>query len=178
MEINNIQYSKSATLFGGAMNDTTTQEYLDTVEIGSILVKNGYIVKSGGYRGMMEAVSKGAADVGGVIIGYTCKSFGSVIGNQYLTYNYPQDDLYDRLRKLIEDTSLFIVQKGGIGTLTELLLSLDIVRKMKKEKRPQVILIGEFWHTIMEPMKQLMHPKEHDIFKIVNNLEEFKQIKI
>ena len=168
---------KLATLFGGAMNDTTTQEYKDTEIIGSILAKEGYIVKSGGYRGMMEAISKGAISNGGLVYGYTCTAFGSAEGNQYLTHTFPQKDLYDRLRELISNTHLFIVQKGGIGTIAELMLCLDIVRKIKKDK-PQVILIGSFWHSIMEPMKVLMHPKETEIFTIVNDLEEFKKIKI
>lgn len=169
----NLENMKIATLFGGAMNNIETDEYKQTVEIGRILAKHGYIVKNGGYRGMMEAVSKGIFEEGGIAVGFTVESFGSTTGNEYLTYNFPQKDLFDRLRKLIENTELFIVQKGGIGTIAELMLCLDVVRKVKKNK-PKILLIGSFWHDIMEPMKSLMHTKEHGIFKILNDFEEFQ----
>lgn len=170
-----MEQAKYATLFGGAMNDTKSQEYNDTIEIGSLLATQGYVVKNGGYRGMMEAVSKGATESGGIAIGYTCRSFGSYPGNEYLTYEMPQDDLYDRLRQLIEGTNLFVVQKGGIGTIAELMLTLDIVRKIKGE-RPRIILVGAFWAPIMESMKQLMHPKEQNLWVVVNDLGQFKTI--
>jgi hypothetical protein len=44
-----------ATLFGGAMNITDSPEYLQTIEIGKLLAEHNYIVKNGGYGGMMES---------------------------------------------------------------------------------------------------------------------------
>lgn len=56
---------KKATLFGGAINDTTTKEYLETIEIGKLLAEHGYTLYNGGYGGMMEASAKGMTDKGG-----------------------------------------------------------------------------------------------------------------
>jgi len=165
---------KKATLFGGAMNDTETPEYKDTVKIGKLLVEKGYSVKNGGYRGMMEAVSKGASEENGFITGYTCKTFGSVKGNKYLSETIVADDLYDRLRFLIEDTDLFIIQRGGIGTLAELFLALDLIRKMKDIK-PSVILIGEFWNDIINALsKTILSKKDISLMIIVKDYTEFK----
>ena len=116
-----------ATFFGGAINDTTTIEYKDSIEIGRILATYNYEVKNGGYRGLMEAVSLGASTVeNSKIIGHTVKSFGSVKGNKYLTETVVCENIYDRLKCLNEDSDIFIVQRGGIGTLSELFLVLDI----------------------------------------------------
>ena len=166
---------KEVTFFGGAMNITDTPEYLDSIKIGEILAEKGYLVKNGGYRGLMEAVSKGVSEKGGHVIGYTCKTFPSIIGNHYLTLNVPENDIYDRLRSLITDSSLFIIQKGGIGTLAELFLTLDILRK-EKYRQPKVILFGEFWLNIMESVKPMMNTNEQKLFVVVKNIEEFKKI--
>lgn len=106
-----------ASVFGGSRKDTTSKEYLDTVLIGNLLSIKGYKVKSGGYYGIMEAISKEVSEMDGVAIGHTCKSFPSTTGNSYLTETKPADDIYDRLRMLISETDLFIIQKGGIAKM-------------------------------------------------------------
>ncbi|MEQ6125269.1 LOG family protein [Pseudotenacibaculum sp. MALMAid0570] len=104
---------KRAALFGGSGNNRETKEYKETVEIGKLLHKHDYIVKNGGYGGMMEAVSKGITSEGGQAIGITCKQVGKEKGNSFLTDTIVTEKLFKRLQLLIEDTDLFIVQKGG-----------------------------------------------------------------
>jgi len=67
---------KVATCFGGAMNISDSPAYLDSVDIGAWLADNEYVIKTGGYGGMMEAFSKGASQAQGHVIGCTCESFG------------------------------------------------------------------------------------------------------
>ena len=117
---------KSATIFGGGSKDRTTKEYIETEKIGELLAQSGYKVKSGGYYGIMEATSKGSTESGGISIGFTCKTFPSTKGNTFLSKTIVCDDIYDRLRSLIESSDLFIVQRGGIGTLSELFLTMDV----------------------------------------------------
>ena len=140
-----------AAFFGGAKSDRTTKEYSDTIRIGEILYENGYEVKCGGYYGLMEAISIGNRYAIGVI----CRSIGPDNGNIYLNDTIITEDIYDRLRILIEDTDLFIVQKGGLGTLAELFLTLDIMRKRKNVSR--IILIGEFWRDIFNSINILLN---------------------
>jgi uncharacterized protein (TIGR00725 family) len=130
-----------ATFFGGAMNITDSPEYIQSINIGAYLATRGFVVKNGGYRGMMEAVSMGASEIDGSnIIGYTVKTFPSTKGNKYLTETVITDDIYDRLKNLIEGSDIYIFQVGGIGTLSELFLTLDVNRKEKI--KPPIILFG------------------------------------
>ena len=163
----------NVTIFGGAKNDRTSKEYLETVEIGKMLAKHGYVVKSGGYGGMMEAVSKGAVENDGKAIGYTCAKFPSIKGNKYLSETYVSVDIYDRLRYLIEESNLFIVQRGGLGTLSELFLTLDIIRK--KEIKPQVLLIGDFWNEIIANISILLNDNEIHLVTIINDYKEIEK---
>lgn len=163
---------KIASLFGGAMRDTETQEYKDTIKIGVLLARLGYTVKNGGYYGLMEAVSLGASRMGGEVIGITCESFSTTKGNDYLTETKPEKDLFDRLRALYEDTSVFIIQKGSVGTLSELFTIWDIVRK---EKNAQMYLIGEFWNPIIESMSGLISKKDMKFITICDTFDIFAE---
>ena len=155
-----------AAFFGGAKRDITSQEYIDSIRIGEILSKAGYIVKNGGYYGLMEAVSMGSRNA----IGYTCETIGPAKGNDFLDKTVVCTDIYDRLRHLIEETDLFIVQKGGLGTLAELFLTLDIVRKLKQ--KPRILLIGEFWKHFMSEANMLMNVGESEMYIIIENIED------
>lgn len=164
---------KYATLFGGSGNNRNSKEYLETITIGKILSKNGFTVKNGGYGGMMEAISKGVIQSGGKAIGITCKQVGNPEGNPFLTETIVTDKLYQRLQLLIEDTEVFVVQKGGIGTLSEVFLTLDVLRKEASKKR--IYFIGEVWGSALEPLKQLLIPeKEHELFHFVNDITSFE----
>lgn len=165
---------KFASLFGGAMRDTETQEYKDTVKIGVLLARMDYTVKNGGYYGLMEAVSLGASRMGGEVIGITCESFATTKGNDYLTETKPEKDLFDRLRALYEDTSIFIVQKGSIGTFSELFTIWDIVRKDKKNP-PHIYMIGEFWRPIVESMSSLISKKDMKCITICDSYDIFAE---
>lgn len=166
---------KHAAVFGGARNDRTTKDYLDTVQIGRMLAEKGYKIKTGGYLGLMEAASKGAVDAGGIAKGYTCQTFPSTVGNEYLTETRVCDNIYVRLENLIENTDLFIVQRGGIGTLSELFLALDIIRKKDWWTRPKVILVGEFWSAIFDQMiGEILVDKDRELFTIIYNYDELE----
>ena len=163
---------KIAAVFGGARKNTDSKEYLETVVIGNILANNGYKVKSGGYHGIMEAISKGVTEMGGVAIGHTCRIFPSIKGNKYLTETLPADDIYDRLRMLIDNTDIFILQRGGLGTLAELFLTLDLVRKMKD--KPKILLIGEFWNDVMKAISPLLNQGEENLYTIITDINTIK----
>lgn len=173
--VNLSEIPKYATFFGGAINDTTTKEYADSILIGELLTRKGYTVKNGGYRGLMEAVSKGATSVkNGKAIGFTCESFGSVKGNEYLTETIPCEDIYDRLRALITNSELFIVQAGGIGTLSELSLLLDIVRK--RNVKPKIFILGENWDYIMQAASVVIPGTDFDSLIFCDGFDEFKEM--
>ena len=98
--------NKVASIFGGGSKEIT-QEYLDTVEIGRILAEKGYTVKTGGYSGIMEAANKGSFQNGGESIGVVCDTFISTKGNEYLTEKIISNDIFHRLRVLMNSNLLF-----------------------------------------------------------------------
>jgi uncharacterized protein (TIGR00725 family) len=59
------------SVFGGARPREGDAEYTVARALGSALAKKGLAVCTGGYGGTMEAVSRGAKDVGGKTYGVT-----------------------------------------------------------------------------------------------------------
>ena len=59
------------TVFGGA--SPTEPDYNAALRLGKLLGQAGCSVLTGGYIGTMEAVSRGAAESGGHVIGVTCE---------------------------------------------------------------------------------------------------------
>ena len=64
--------SSIISVFGSSLPTEGMSEYAEARELGGILAKSGYIIATGGYRGVMEAASRGASEAGGHVIGVTC----------------------------------------------------------------------------------------------------------
>ena len=60
------------TVFGGSKPRPSQPAYQEALLLGQLLGSQGYTVLTGGYIGTMEAVSRGAAESGGHVIGVTC----------------------------------------------------------------------------------------------------------
>ncbi|KAB1231990.1 SLOG cluster 4 domain-containing protein [Chryseobacterium viscerum] len=165
---------KYACFFGGAQNDTKSSEYNESILIGELLIKRGYIIKNGGYRGLIEAVSIGGFTIGGTVEGYTCALWKNSVSNNFLTKKIECATLFERLEKLITNTDVFIIQKGGIGTMSELVLTLDFIRKLPKKERPKIYLIGNYWLKLKDFLLAMDMGDEINMLKIVN---DFKQLR-
>ncbi|WP_187647704.1 LOG family protein [Nitrosophilus labii] len=118
---------KFVTTFGASKADKNSKEYKEGIKLGLFLSKAGYIVKCGGYQGLMEAVSIGVHKAGGECIGVTIEKFDQLRPkNPYLTKKIICKTLYERLEKLIEDSRLFVAQSGSIGTMNEVFMILAL----------------------------------------------------
>src|SRR5262245_12161996 len=101
---------------------------------------------TGGYGGAMAAVSRGAHEAGGHVIGVTVDLFerrGPV--NPWVRERVHTPDLFERLRYLVHSADGFIAVAGSIGTLTELFLVWTLVSVEGREPAP-IVLMGPHWH--------------------------------
>ena len=60
------------TIFGGSEPHAGEPAYEEARRLGELLAAAGFTVLTGGYIGTMEAVSRGANETGGHVIGITC----------------------------------------------------------------------------------------------------------
>src|SRR5262249_54176518 len=111
--------TKRITVFGGSRFGPGTHQNQEGVKIGRLLVEAGFDVCSGGYAGVMEAISRGAHEAGGHVIGVTMNQF-KASPNPYLKKIEPSADFYARLQTLIRESSGYVALRGGMGTVTEI----------------------------------------------------------
>jgi len=120
-------------------------------DVGRALATSGYCVLSGGYGGIMEACSQGAAEVGGHVMGAEVGLFrerGQRL-NQWVTEPVPFETLRDRLYFLVQRPDAFVVLRGGVGTLSEMSLLWSLLQVGEIPARP-CVLVGPMWRRFIE----------------------------
>lgn len=135
-----------ATVWGSHNPRPGSKEYDESEELGEELARNGFRVATGGYGGIMEGVLKGAG--GG--IGFSASIF-SAATNSYATEILPSDDLFDRIKLMIDDSAALICLKGGTGTLLELAAAWELVNKKLVCLKP-IICLGRFWEPVVNTL--------------------------
>jgi uncharacterized protein (TIGR00725 family) len=139
--------NKIVTIFGSSRPKEDSAEYLEAELLGRELSAVGLSVCTGGYLGIMEAVSKGASQAQGNIIGVTSAVF-SPTPNQYVNMQVHTMTIYERLQKLIEIGNGYIILKGGTGTLVEFSLVWELMNKNMITEKP-VIAVTDFWKPVI-----------------------------
>lgn len=158
---------RRAAVFGGAWIEESEPEYGEAVELGRRAAGAGVHLACGGYGGIMEAVSKGAAGVGGTAIGISIGAWeGQVTPNRWLTHVVAAKDLLARFPLLL-DADVWVAFPGGVGTLAEVALCWNLMQ-MSVEPRP-LLLVGERWRPMLEIFRSeliVTDPDHHDLVRI------------
>ena len=130
------------TVFGGAQPKEGSSGYEEARELGSLLAQRGHTVLTGGYMGTMEAVSRGASDAGGHVIGVTCEdieAWRKTSANPWVKEERRKKSLIERLQALVEGCDAAIALAGGAGTLTEISLLWNLMIVESLPRRPLIM---------------------------------------
>jgi predicted Rossmann-fold nucleotide-binding protein len=120
----------------------------------------------------MEAVSRGAHEIGGRVVGVTVAPWlGRLAPNPYLSEERSAQTLFERLEALVESDGL-IALPGGAGTLGEVALAWNLRQTELMPAKP-VILVGEEWRRLAEAFARCLIIDEDDLalLRIVPNVE-------
>jgi len=98
----------------------------------------------------MEAAAKGAAEVGGEIIGITCSAFKRSTANEYISREIVTNSLDERLDTLIKLGQAYVILPGGTGTLLELAKVWEFKNKGFLQAEKPIILVGGFWKPLVD----------------------------
>ena len=166
------------TVFGGAQPKEGTLAYEEARELGSLLAQRGHAVLTGGYMGTMEAVSRGAHEAGGHVIGVTCidiEEWRNTSPNQWVKEERRKKTLIERLQTIIEGCDAAIALPGGAGTLTEVSLMWNLMIVESLPRRP-LILIGSGWQSTFDQFfgefESYMHIRQRDLLYFAGDVKE------
>ncbi len=121
-----------------------------------MLAEQRHIVLTGGYIGTMEAVSRGAWEAGGHVIGVTCtdiEKWRSIGANQWVKEEWKCETLLERLEVLVTKCDAALALPGGPGTMTEVSLMWNLMIIGARARRP-LILIGHGWRLVFDSFFQ------------------------
>ncbi len=163
---------KTITIFGSSKPIDGEEEYITAYNLGKQLALKGFNVCTGGYQGIMNAVSRGAKEGGAEVSGITVKGWGSV-PSKYLTKEVKCENLNDRLQRLIEEGDAYVVLQGGTGTLLELALVWEMINKKMLPVKP-IVSHSIMWKEIAEIIdRQLtLEKRVTGLVKNFNTVEE------
>jgi len=142
------------------------------------LAEEGFTIVDGGGPGVMAAATKGAEAGGGETIavtfypkdapGFEGRYVGNIVDIEIKTTNY-----IERMFKLLEHSDVFIIFKGGSGTISELGTAWVLAKLYYGHHKP-FILFGSFWRPIIKAIKEnmLIDGVEMEVFKIVEKKED------
>ncbi len=142
----------NVTIFGGSQPKPGDPAYGEAYTLGKLLAERGHTVLTGGYIGTMEAVSRGAHEAGGHVIGVTCQEIENwrpVSANPWVKEERKKKTLIERLQALIEESHAFVALPGGPGTLTEIALTWNLMIVGAMHRRP-LVLVGSGWQSVFD----------------------------
>src|SRR5579859_1838303 len=155
----------NVTIFGGSRVEPDSDEYLAAQQLGHALARRGFSVVTGGYNGVMEAVSRGAKEAGGHVIGVTvdviARNFERV-PNAFVDQEVRTAALLERIDKLIELGAAYVVLPGGAGTLAELGVVWNLALLGALHDKP-LIVVGRGWERVLNTMVEQLHTIEADL---------------
>lgn len=169
---------KNIVFFGDAQISKNDPVYKDAFEVAKLLAGEGYTIINGGGPGVMDASTKGAEAARGESIaitfyseeatGFEGKYVGNIPDREIVTTNY-----IDRMFKLLEHGDLFVIFKGGTGTISEFGTAWALAKLYFRHHKP-FILFGAFWHSIIDCLKKNLNlsKEELDVFEIVESRDK------
>jgi len=140
------------TVFGSSRPRSDDPHYAEAQALGAALAAQGFVVCSGGYGGVMEAVSRGAKEAGGRTLAVTAKFFRAR-ANQWVDEEIRVKTWQERLFELIERGRGYVACRGGTGTLVELAVVWEMLNKGAMARRPLVAL-GDFWQPVIARVRE------------------------
>ena len=148
-----MKHEKIITVFGSSRPLEGEPEYEEAHALGYALARAGFAACTGGYGGVMAAVSCGAKEAGGKTYGVTAEFF-SAKANPWVDVEVRVSTWQDRLFELIRLAHGFVACKGGTGTLVELAVVWEMLNKSVMTGKPFAVL-GNFWAPIINCVREV-----------------------
>ena len=150
-------------VFGASVAEPEGPEWREAETLGADLANAGFALATGGYGGLMEAVSKGYAEGGGEhdIIGVSApKVFPKRAGvNPYVAQEIAAETLLERIHQITDLSAAAVALPGAIGTLTEIMVAWNLaaVTPFSSLEPKPLVTVGECWARVTSFLAEELH---------------------
>ena len=136
--------------YGSARTKRSDPMYRAARHVGRKIAQKGVAVITGGGPGIMEAVNRGAAAVGGKSVGLGIELPHEEGLNRWVNIGMTFRYFFVRKTMFVKYSSGAVVFPGGFGTLDESFEVLTLVQTHKVAKMPIVMFGTEYWRGLFE----------------------------
>ena len=145
---------KSICVFCGS-SDSVHADYMTAAyQTGKLLAEKGIrLVYGGGKTGLMGAVSNGAVEAGGEVIGVIIPSMNTVaLAHTGLSRMDVAPDMHGRKARMHELADGYIALPGGFGTWDELFETVTWAQTGAHEKPVGLLNVREYYNLLLSAM--------------------------
>jgi uncharacterized protein (TIGR00725 family) len=146
--------SRIITVFGSSRPREGHADYEFARALGIRLAEFGFTVCTGGYGGVMEAVSRGAKEGSGHVLAVTAKAF-LARANRWVDEEIRVATWQQRLFELIRRGHGYVACKGGTGTLAELAVVWEMLNKRVIRRPKPFVALGTFWSPVIDCVNEV-----------------------
>ena len=166
---------KVIAVFGASTAETGSLEWREAETLGAALAEAGFALATGGYGGLMEAVSKGYAEAGGKhdVIGVSApRVFPKRAGiNSYVAREIAAESLVERIHQITDLSAAAVALPGAIGTLTEIMVAwnLAVVAPFSGLKPKPLLTVGERWERVVNFLAEELHIPLESVYTVTGS---------
>ena len=168
------------SVFGASLTSPGDGPYEEGVRCGALLAHAGFAVMTGGYGGVMEAVSRGARDRGGIVFGVTAPGvFPDRSGaNEFVSHERPAVHLLDRIHDMTDLSAASIALPGSLGTLTELVAAwnLAFVARFSGTAPKPLVTVGDRWASLVDHLATTLEADRNLVLTVPTVEEAVKMV--
>ena len=145
--------------------------------MGGAIAQLGFTVMTGGGPGIMEAVNRGAKEVGGRSVGCNIELPFEQKPNAFLDRCVTLHYFFVRKTLLLKYSYAFVFLPGGAGTLDELFEALTLIQTGKIKNFPIVIMGTEYWRELVQFIEKMaklgmISPSDLDLVYATDSVED------
>ncbi len=161
--IENTQTTKAALeigVMGSARLTEDDERWTLAHKLGGLLAEKGHVVVTGGYGGLMAAVSRGAHEKGGSVVGLPMQHWTGIAPNRWNATLRWSTDYGTRINHIIHCDAV-IALPGGVGTLAELMIAWSA--SQTEGRALPLVLLGACWPPIIKAIRENLVVSDADI---------------
>jgi len=147
-------------VMGSARLTADDERWMQAHELGELLARAGFVVVTGGYGGLMAAVSRGAHEQGGSVIGLPMQHWESIKPNQWNAGLRWSTDYGTRINHILHCDAL-IALPGGVGTLSE--MAMVWAASQTEGRSVPLVLLGDCWPPLIEAIREHLVVSDADL---------------
>jgi hypothetical protein len=146
-----VQRQLEVGVMGSARLTEDDERWLQAHELGELLAAAGFVVVTGGYGGLMAAVSRGAHEKGGRVVGLPMQHWEGIKPNQWNADLRWSTNYGNRINHILRCDAV-IALPGGVGTLSEMAMAWS-AGQTEGHSVP-LVLLGDCWPPVIEAIRE------------------------